>query len=67
MEKELQAKGLQHIRNLKRFANVLHQGYGCCPGAWFDCVEAALLQHRLKCIREKEKEIEVNIESGNPS
>jgi hypothetical protein len=67
MAKELQAKGLQHIRDLKKVADKLHKGLGGCPGLFGECVDAALLQHRIKCIREKNKEIEEDIEIGNPS
>ena len=67
MPNELQAKGLQHIRNLKKFAKILHRGYGNCPAVWIECMEAALLQHRLKLLKQKEKEIKESVESGNPS
>ena len=67
MAKEIQAKGLQHIRNLKNFAVKLNKDLGGCPGLFGECVDAALLAHRLKCLKEQKRLIEENIESGNPS
>ena len=55
MVKEIQSKGLQHIRNLKKFANDLHIESGHCPGMWYDCIEAALLHHRMSCLEQKQK------------
>ena len=67
MSIEIQAKGLQHIRNLKKFANKIHKNYDCCPGVWIDCIEAALINHRVACLKQKRLEEEKITESGNPS
>jgi hypothetical protein len=64
---EIQAKGMQHIRNLKKVANMLHKEYSNEPGMYLDCVEAACLQHRVKCLRQQKLEEQNGIESGNPS
>lgn len=67
MANEIQAKGMQHIRNLKKVADKIHREVGCNPGMFFNCVEAAMLQHRLELLKQRENEIKENIESGNPS
>jgi hypothetical protein len=67
MPNELQAKGLQHIRNLRELACKIHRNNGGHPDLFLDCIEAALLNHRLKCVKQLKKEIEESIESGNPS
>ena len=67
MANELQAKGLQHIRNLKVVADKIHKELGGCPGLFGECVGAALLQHRLECLKRLKKEINQNDDTGNPS
>ena len=67
MANEIQAKGMQHIRNLKKVVDVMHKEMGRHPAMFLDCVEAAMLQHRLECLKQMKKEIEEGIESGNPS
>ena len=67
MPRQIQAKGLQHIRNLRKVADKLHKDLGGSPGLHLDCINAALLEHRIKCIKEERRLLEEIIESGNPS
>ena len=48
---------MQHIRNLRKVVDKLHREIGFHPAAFLDCVEAAMLQHRLECIKQKENGI----------
>ena len=56
--------GMGHIADLKNLALILWKEYDLCQEMWIDCVEAALLQHRLdmkkqydnKDFREKNKD-----------
>lgn len=67
MPEEIQAKGMQHIRNLRKKADELHKEFGNEPGMFIDCVEAVLLQHRRNCLAHKKKMIAENVETDNPS
>lgn len=67
MPEKIQAKGMQHIRNLKNVADALHKEYDNTPGMFIDCLEAALMQHRKKCIEHKKKTLTQTIETHNPS
>lgn len=66
MPEEIQAKGMQHIRNLKKKVDELHKDYDYCPGMLIDCIEAILMEHRKNCLAHKKKIVE-NIQTDNPS
>lgn len=66
MPEKIQAKGMQHIRNLKKAMDELHKEFDNEPGMFIDCVEAVLLEHRRKCLAYKKK-IEESIKTDNPS
>lgn len=67
MPEEIQAKGMQHIRNLKKEADKMHKEFDNEPGVFIDCIEAVLLEHRRTCMAYKKKKIAENIETENPS
>lgn len=66
MGNKTQAKGIQHIRNLKKKARIMWKEYNMRQNKWLDCIEASMLQHRIECLKNKKKESS-NESSGNPS
>ena len=48
-----QAKGMDHIRNLKWEAIEMWQQYDCRSEMWIDCIDAVLKKHRLEIYRLK--------------
>ena len=67
MPEKIQAKGMKHIRNLKKEAKVIHKDFGNEPGMFIDCLELVMLEHRRKCIAYEQKQIAENVETDNPS
>lgn len=47
MSHAIQKMGMNHLLDLKHDAIELWKDRDCCPSAWYECVEAVLLKHRL--------------------